>query len=101
MVRLRCHEHECDQTLTAAIGNAMGLTGRRERDFSGSKFPDFATDRESALPFEHIVDLIFLVVRMSFLLLSGLEAIGVAEKSIGLKDTVLFHLVGRKLHRIR
>ena len=100
MVRLGCHEHECNEPLLAAIEDAVILARGREGNFSGPQFPLLFAHLEDATTFQNIIDLVLPHVRVRTLFLPRLEAVSVAKESSGFEDAVLFHLLRRKLHGI-
>src|SRR6185295_19203806 len=93
-------EDESDELLLAPVGNAMILTRRRKHDLSRPELALLIAHREYAFAFENVVNLVLAVVRVRALLLTRLEAIGVAKESVGFEDAIFFHFLGRKLHGV-
>ena len=100
MVRLRRDKYESHELFLTTVGDAVILSGRREHDFTGPELALLIPNREHALPFENVVDLVLPAMSVETLLLAWLETVGVAEKSVGFEHAVLFHLLGRKLPRL-
>src|SRR5918994_842491 len=98
---LRRDEDKGYEPLLATIRNAMVLSGRSKRNFTRAQLSFLITHLEDSSSFHNIIDLVLTRMGMGALLLAGLETIRVTEKSIGFEDTVFFHLLRGKLHRIR
>src|SRR3990172_5737560 len=101
MVRLRGHKDQRHKPLLAPIPDSMTLSRRRQHDLPGAEFPLFVADLEQTFAFQHVINFVLAAVGVRALLLAGLEAVGVTEKSVGLKNPVLFHLLGGELPGVR
>jgi hypothetical protein len=99
-MRFGRHENQRDETLLAAVGDSMILPRWRQRDLTGTELPLLIANGKHAAAFENVIDFILARVGVRALTLSRLETIGVAEKSVGFEDAVLFHFLRRKLHGV-
>jgi hypothetical protein len=72
---------------------------RGEDDLIGAQFLRFIPNYERPAAIEHKIDLVFILVRVDFLFLPGLEAVNVTEEISGFEEVDLLHLVGRKTRR--
>src|SRR5215813_10843773 len=88
-------------TFGSIVGDPVFLSRLSNNNLSFAELFFLSADLKQALPFDHIVDFVRALVRMSGLRLAGLETVKITKKSFSLKNPVLFHFLRRELHGIR